>query len=300
MDFNVSISARRGNQPGGQRDPSYDLDALARWQDSAAGSMEGAQRVRAWVEKEDWSATLDLSQIDLRSCPPLPMEVQDLCLGFNPQLDTLPHPLPPALRKLNINFCNFTRLPHDWPIGLLELWLVTNKVVALPDTLPASLQVLCATNNQLESVPRKLPESLRALYLATNRIAELDPGLLALPQCTKLFLCNNPLSEAVMAMLKEQTGAPGYAGPAVKIGYVGDAFDLSEWIPASRAAQMRVGEGPPIIRKAAGNLAAMVNATLTANPGKAVASYADRYQSVMQVLDLRADPGNDTAWTSDT
>jgi len=83
MDFNVSNQARRGNQPAGQRASSYDFAALTQWQNSATGSAEGAQRLRAWVEKGDWSATLDLGQIDLRSCPPLPLEVQDLVLAFN-------------------------------------------------------------------------------------------------------------------------------------------------------------------------------------------------------------------------
>ena len=300
MDFNVSNHARRCNQPAGQRASSYDFAALTRWQISATGSAEGAQRLRAWVEKGDWAAKLDLGQIDLRSCPPLPLEVQNLVLVFNPQLDTLPHPLPPGLKHLNINFCNFTRLPHDWPVGLLELWLVTNKVKDIPDTLPASLQVLCATNNRLGSVPRRLPEGLQALYLATNSIAELDPALLSLPNCTKLFLCNNPLSEASLAMLNERTGALEYAGPAVKIGFVGDTIDLSKWIPASREAEMRKSEGPPIIRRAAGTLDAMVNATLRANPGKAVASYSDQYKTVIRVLDLRGDPGNDGAGHSNT
>jgi hypothetical protein len=101
-------------------------------------------------------------------------------------------------------------------------------------------------------------------------------------------------------MLNERTGVPEYAGPAVKIGYVDDYLDLSKWIPESRAAQMRDSKGPPIIRGANADLLAMVNATLRANPGKAVASYADEYKTVIRVLDLRAAPGNNDAGPSNT
>ncbi|MDB5757009.1 MAG: hypothetical protein JWM30_298 [Burkholderia sp.] len=295
MDINVSIKALRGDLPGVQHASTYNFEALNRWQHSPAGSAEGAQRVRAWVQKGDLSAKLDLGQIELRSCPPLPLEVQDLSLAFNPALDTLPQPLPPGLTGLNINFCNFTRLPHDLPVGLRTLWLVTNKVTELPDTLPASLQILCATNNRIVNLPRKLPDSLRELYLATNNIVDLDPGLLSLPNCTKLFLCNNPLSDASMAMLNDRTGAEEYAGPAVKIGFVGDTIDLSKWIPASREAKIRESEGAPVIRRAGGSLAAMVSATLSANPGSAAASYSDQHRTVIQLINPRADTRNDEA-----
>lgn len=325
MDFNM-VNAGRANQPQRQQVSSYDFAALAKWERSGVGTANStefisawveetvetqqttvymekgnaANRIRIWIENGNPAATLDLASCDLLSCPPLPHEVQNLSLAWNPQLDTLPHALPPGLKVLNINFCNFTQLPHDWPVGLRELWLVTNKVTKLPDTLPASLQILCATNNQLGSVPRNLPEALQKLYLSTNRIVELDPGLLSLPRCTKLLLCNNPLSEASRTLLNEHTSVPGYAGPAVKIGVVVGPIDLSSWIPESRSAQMRDSECPPIIHRRDASLIAMVNAALRANPGKAVASYADQYKTVIQVMDLLAGRGNSGAGPSNT
>ena len=249
MDYKVSMNAARAAQPGAHSAVPYDFMALERWERSASGSAEAGQRLRTWLQRGDLSAPLDLAQCDLRSCPPLPPEVQDLCLAFNPSLDTLPQPLPATLKKLNINFCNFTRLPHQWPVGLIELWFITNQVAELPDTLPAGLQVICATNNRIGSLPRQWPDGLQKLYLATNRIAELDPGLLSLPNCIHLNLCNNPLSEASLAMLNERTSAPAYAGPPVKIGYVGGWEDDSKVLPAAREAELREREGPPIVRR---------------------------------------------------
>ena len=103
-----------------------------------------------------------------------------------------------------------------------------------------------------------------------------------------------------MAMLHGRTALPEYAGPAVKIGYVGDHVDWSRWIPESRAAQMRESEGPPIIPGAQAALRTRVSAALRANPGRAVASHADQYNTVIQVVDLRARPGNNGAGSSNT
>lgn len=249
MDYNVSMKSARSVQPGAHSAVPYDFMALERWEKSASGSAQAGQRLRTWLQACDPSAPLDLGQCDLRSCPPLPPEVQDLCLGFNPSLDTLPQPLPAALKKLNINFCNFTQLPHQWPHGLIELLFVTNQVAELPDTLPAGLQVICATNNRISSLPMQWPDGLQKLYLAANCIAELDPGLLSLPNCIHLNLCNNPLSDASKAMLHERTSAPAYAGPTVKIGFAGDRIDHSTVLPAARKAELRKSEVPPIIHR---------------------------------------------------
>lgn len=104
MDYNVSMNPARRVQPGAHSAVPYDFMALERWERSASGSAAAGQRVRTWLRCGDLSAPLDLGQCDLRSCPPLPPEVQDLSLAFNPSLDTLPQPLPAALKKLNINF----------------------------------------------------------------------------------------------------------------------------------------------------------------------------------------------------
>lgn len=238
----------------------------------------------------DSVARLDLGQIDLRSCPPLPSQVQNLSLAFNPQLDTLPQPLPVDLKELNLNFCNFTSLPHDWPVGLTKLLVVTNKVADFPETLPANLQALYLTNNKLKSVPAYLPQGLCELYLGANDIVELDQALLSLPACRKINLCNNPLSAGSQAMLEECTGVPSYAGPAVKVGYVGKTLDTSSWLPESRSAEMQESEGPPVIRRAGGNLAPIVNAMLRANPHHAVASYSDEHASAVRSFPLRSEP----------
>jgi hypothetical protein len=289
MDINIASSARRGIQAGRECISTYDFAALAKWQTSPTGSAEAAKRIRTWAANGDWSATLDLAQLDLHSCPPLPPEVQHLILAFNPELDTLPQPLPPALTNLNINFCNFTRLPHEWPVGLIELMAVTSKVAEFPATLPAGLQCLYLTNNALTGVPARLPAGLQALYLGTNSIGDLDPALLSLPNCRKLNLCNNPLSDASLTMLRECTAGPAYAGPAVKIGIVSEWLDTSEWLPAERTAEMQRGEGPPVIRRPAGSLTTTVNAMLRANPNSLVASYSDQHNTIVQVLGLRSD-----------
>ena len=249
MDHNVSMNAARKVLPGAHSAVPYDFMALERWERSASGSTQAGQRLRTWLLQGDLSARLDLGQCDLHCCPPLPPEVQDLCLAFNPSLDALPQPLPAALKKLNINFCNFTRLPHQWPVGLVELCFVTNQVAELPDTLPSGLQVIFATNNRISSLPGQWPDGLQKLYLATNRIAELDRGLLSLPNCIHLNLCNNPLSDASLAILYKVSSAPAYAGPTVKIGYVGERIDHSIVLPAAREAELRASEGPPIIHR---------------------------------------------------
>lgn len=295
MDYSMSINHRNVNQPGGLPAFFYDFAGLAQWQKSSTGSAEAAQRIRSWVAASDSSAQLDLGQLDLRSCPPLPSQVQNLCLAFNPELDTLPQPLPAGLKDLNINFCNFKSLPHDWPAGLIRLMVVTNKVTEIPETLPAGLQALYMTNNKLKTLHAHLPHGLRELYLATNGIVEVNADLLSLPDCRKLNLCNNPLSETSLAMLEEHTGMPAYAGPAVKLGYVGDTLDRSRWLPESRSAEMRDGEGPPVVRRAGGNLAPVVNAMLRAHPHHAVASYSDQHGTVLQSLPLHPEPRGTTS-----
>lgn len=284
MDFNVSLNALRGPHPAVQRASGDYLAALVKWEKSASGSAVAVQRIRTWVEKGDYSARLELGQLDLISCPPLPTETQRLCLAFNPRLDSLPQPLPPELRELNIQFCNFTRLPHDWPVGLTELRLVTNHVEELPETLPAGLERLYATNNLLTSVPRRLPDGLQELYLASNAYTELNPSVLSLPNCKKINLCNNPLSETAIAMLTEHTGAQSYTGPAVKIGTVDGRIDMSSWLPEARTREMQESEGPPVIHPPAGRLTSAVNAMLRDYPGQLVASYGDQHRTVVQLL----------------
>ena len=295
MDYSRSVNHRSANQPGGLPAFYYDFAGLAQWQKSSTGSAEAVQRIRTWVAAGDSSARLDLGQLDLHSCPPLPSQVQKLSLAFNPKLDSLPQPLPAGLTELNINFCNFTSLPHDWPAGLIILMAVTNKIEEIPATLPASLQALFMSNNKLKTSPAHLPHGLRELYLGSNNIVEVSPDLLSLPDCKKLNLCNNPLSETTLTMLRERTGMPAYAGPAVKVGYVGDRLDLSTWLPESRSAEMRESEGPPVFRRSGGNLAPVVSAMLRAHPNHAVASYSDQHTTVLQSLPLHPEPYGPTS-----
>jgi hypothetical protein len=207
-----------------------------------------ANQIRTWIENGDATAWLSLSSCDLRSCPPLPHDVQHLLLSFNAELSTLPQPLPDQLRSLNISFCNFTHLPHQLPAGLVELHFTTNKVDQLPDTLPASLQVIVGTNNRISSLPARLPDGLLKLYLAANLIVELDPAL-PLPACSFLNLCNNRLSDASLALLRAVTSAIDYKGPAVKVGMIHDYFDLSEVLPMERTNELLSEEGPAIQRR---------------------------------------------------
>jgi hypothetical protein len=89
---------------------------------------EIAERIDQWLEADDPTMTLDLSNTALKSLPPLPCNLQSLNINnvfdvYSPQ-----------------------KYPKTWPSGLRELDICNNKLKKLPDNLPETLTILDARN----------------------------------------------------------------------------------------------------------------------------------------------------------
>lgn len=236
-------------------------------------AREVVRRIQEWLNAGDPSMMLDLTHCELVDGPPWPDTVRNVNLSWNPSLSELAQPLPPALESLAVMFCDLTALPDEWPPGLQRLLIAGNRIAALPESLPDSVREIGAANNRIEQIPQHLPQALESLGLGTNQILRVPISLLSMPQLKKLALANNPLTPACLQELRQETAKPGYAGPSVTIGFIGDEVDWSEILPAARADhEVRIMRADP--------LRAQVQAHL-AHGAIRVASYSDEHRTVV-------------------
>ncbi|MDE5458499.1 MULTISPECIES: NEL-type E3 ubiquitin ligase domain-containing protein [Bradyrhizobium] len=112
--------------------------------------QEAVSRTRAWRDAGDVDEPLDLSSLSLTA---------------------LSAPLPPELRRLNVDNNQLTSLP-DLPADLQRLYASNNRLTSLPD-LPAGLRRLYASSNGLTSLPADLPPGLRRLNVDNNQLTSL-------------------------------------------------------------------------------------------------------------------------------
>jgi hypothetical protein len=97
-----------------------------------------------------------------------------------------------------------------------------------------------------------------------------------MPNLKELALANNPLTPACEQELRQATALPDYAGPTLTIGTIGEYYDFSEILPASRRDEtVRIVRVDP--------LRAQVNRHLQQG-AQYVATYADRERSIVQPM----------------
>ncbi|MBB4263653.1 NEL-type E3 ubiquitin ligase domain-containing protein [Bradyrhizobium sp. CIR3A] len=133
--------------------------------------QEDVSRTRAWQEAANVNQPLDLSSLSLTALSaPLPPELRRLNVERN-QLTSLPE-LPADLQRLNASNNRLTSLP-DLPAGLRRLSAIRNRLTSLPADLPPGLRRLSVDNNQLTSLPGNLPATLRELDASGNQLTSL-------------------------------------------------------------------------------------------------------------------------------
>ncbi|ANW02897.1 NEL-type E3 ubiquitin ligase domain-containing protein [Bradyrhizobium icense] len=136
-----------------------------------ADRQEAVSRTRAWREAGDVNEPLDLSSLSLTALSaPLPPELRRLNVDNN-QLTSLPE-LPADLERLYASNNRLTSLP-DLPAGLRRLYAISNGLTSLPAELPPGLRRLNVDNNQLTSLPDNLPATLQELDAGGNRLTSL-------------------------------------------------------------------------------------------------------------------------------
>ncbi|NOJ43916.1 NEL-type E3 ubiquitin ligase domain-containing protein [Bradyrhizobium australiense] len=195
---------------------------------------EALSRTRAWREAGDVDEPLDLSSLSLTALSaPLPPELRRLNVDNN-QLTSLPD-LPADLQRLYANNNRLTSLP-DLPAGLRRLYAIGNGLTSLPalpaglqrlnvdynqltnlpEPLPAELEWLSASHNQLTSLPETIPAELLWLGASNNQLTSVPETLLTqLGRESSVDLENNPLPEGVLTNLATAMHAGDYAGPQI-------------------------------------------------------------------------------------
>ncbi|CAM3420557.1 NEL-type E3 ubiquitin ligase domain-containing protein [Bordetella flabilis] len=121
------------------------------------------------------------------SLPPLPQDLEALCLDAYPRPDL--SALPPGLKVLRMRQAGLVKLPR-LPAGLKILEVAQNALIRL-DNLPAGLETLIVSNNPLRDLPEPLPARLRHLAADAAQLARLP----ALPESLeRLSVCRNRLT----------------------------------------------------------------------------------------------------------
>jgi hypothetical protein len=95
------------------------------------------------------------------SLPPLPADLEALCLDAYPRPDL--SGLPTGLKVLRIRGAGLTEVPLTLPAGLKTLDVAENSIARLDGPLPEDLDTLIISNNPLEDLPEILPRRLRRL-----------------------------------------------------------------------------------------------------------------------------------------
>ncbi|KRR20950.1 NEL-type E3 ubiquitin ligase domain-containing protein [Bradyrhizobium retamae] len=187
--------------------------------------QEAVSRMRAWREAGDVDEPLDLSSLSLTALStPLPPELRRLNVDNN-QLTSLPD-LPADLQRLYASNNRLTSLP-DLPAGLQRLNVDYNQLTNLPEPLPAELEWLSVTHNQLTSLPEMVPAELLWLGASNNQLTGVPETLLTqLGRESSIDLENNPLPEGVLTNLATAMHAGDYAGPQIFLSMAEEAVEV--------------------------------------------------------------------------
>jgi Leucine-rich repeat (LRR) protein len=239
------LTPEEGGEPGTVQaalDEDY-RNELSAWVESAAPTeravhQEVERTINAYLElPAEQRESIDLSDLDLSTLPPLPAGLIELDVSENAltalpehlprdlqQLDAsqnaltaLPEHLPPGLQTLDASQNALTALPEHLPLGLQHLDVSQNALTALPEPLPLGLQGLDASQNELTALPEHLPRYLRHLHVSQNALTTLakrlprglksldasQNALTALPEHLPLGLQHLDVSQNALTALPE-------------------------------------------------------------------------------------------------
>ena len=197
------LTPEEGSEPGSAQaalDRDY-RNELSAWVGSAAPTeravhQEVERTVNAYLDlPAEQRESIDLSDLDLSTLPPLPAGLIELDVSQN-QLSTLPEDLPRNLQKLDASRNALTTLPEHLPPGLQTLDASQNELTALPEHLPLDLQHLDVSQNALTTLPEHLPLGLQGLDASQN-------ALTALPEHLPLGLQHLDVSQNALTALPE-------------------------------------------------------------------------------------------------
>ena len=130
---------------------------------------------------------LKLDILKITHLPPLPDSLEKLSAPFS-KLTSLPDPLPPNLKFLDVFHTKITSLPA-LPDTLLHLNAVNTKITSLP-ALPPNLKFLDVSDTKIMSLP-VLPPSLELLAANNTQITSL-PALP--PNLVRLLVNKTPIT----------------------------------------------------------------------------------------------------------
>lgn len=112
---------------------------------------------------------INLSNMNLTVCPPIPEGTKIFTINTNPKLQALPN-LPNSLLELNCSRNNSLSTLPELPNSLQKLSCVENKLTSLP-SLPPQLQFLNCSDNQIKIIPI-LPNYLETCFFNNNPLVE--------------------------------------------------------------------------------------------------------------------------------
>lgn len=148
-------------------------------------------RIHAWLTKGNPFERLDLSELGLRTVPPLPDGLTYLDLSMN-AIAGLPAKWPDTLCSLTLAVNQLTSLATRFPESLEHLDASFNLLRDLPENLPHRLLTTDASRNRLETVPETLPVSLTHIDLRDNLIDMVPATIFLLTAACEINLEDNP------------------------------------------------------------------------------------------------------------
>jgi hypothetical protein len=213
------------------RPAPYDMGALDTWvRGAVAGEdrAEAAERIRAGLR----NGLADLSDLQLRTLPPLPARLIELRCGHNAltELPALPaglqilscsgNPihrlpaLPPSLLHLDVGDCPLATLP-PLPVKLIALHAARCGFAAMPPEWPSTLIGLNLRGNRIAEIGRLPTGWCPRVDLRDNLLTSLPGNLRDLSRSGDLYLEGNALDEQALGGLMRLTGDAAYRGPRV-------------------------------------------------------------------------------------
>jgi len=154
----TGVAANRTDVPDIHQNHVKYLASLDRWATTEDNGLLAVSNIKQWLDNGNINAILDISNMKLKSLPPLPGNLKKLKAGNN-ELASIPeNHLPATLEAIDIHGNQLTSLPESMPISQLKL--------------------LNAADNELTGLPLIAHNLHREckVYLGKNSI---DPALLA-------------------------------------------------------------------------------------------------------------------------
>lgn len=231
-------------------------------------------RIHAWLTSGNPFERLDLSELGLRTVPPLPDGLMYLDLSRN-AIAGLPAKWPDTLCSLTLAVNQLTSLATRFPESLEHLDASFNLLRDLPENLPHRLLTMDASRNRLETAPETLPVSLTHIDLRDNLIDMVPATIFLLTAACEINLEDNPppLRPYVLHLLQWASNGdtPRFKLPQAVAEKVSAVVPANAVHPAASNASLQTvsRNGPAAARhEQAGT---PVLATATARPGPSMA-----------------------------